>query len=309
MKQKPLSDGITASHIAKKASATRRTIYCALSLGIILWCGLPTGMVAQTNSSTVQSVDNRDIIAALTEADVVYLGENHDSIEDHRAQLEIIAKLYRQNSNLAIALEMFQRPFQPILDRYLAGEIDEAQLRRQTEYDKRWGFDWEYYAPILRFAKAHNLPLLAINTPTEITRKVAENGLESLTEADLRYIPPVSEIDTDNQDYRAASRKIYQAHNHYGHGNSDGFDNFFAAQVLWDETMAAAISQYYRDNPQTQIVVLAGEGHVVYDYGIPDRVARRIDDASFRQTSVRLGAIDDSSLAGEGKPTDFIWNF
>lgn len=308
MKPKPLSK-IAVSLIAKELSATRRTIFCALSLGIILFSGLPTSMVAQPNSVTAQTVDNRDLIAALTEADVVYLGENHDSIEDHRAQLAIIAELYRQNPNLAIALEMFQRPFQPSLDRYLAGEIDEAQLRAETEYDTRWGFDWEYYAPILRFAKAHNLPLLAINTPTEITRKVAENGLESLSEADMRYIPPLNEIDTDNQDYRAASRKIYQAHNHHGHGNSDGFENFFAAQVLWDETMAAAIAQYYRNNPQTQIVVLAGEGHVVYDYGIPDRVARRLDDASFQQTSVRLGATDDSSLAGEGKPTDFIWNF
>ncbi len=284
------------------------TQFCALSLGFILWSGLPTALVAQSNSSTAQTSNNSNIINELAKADVVYLGENHDSVLDHQAQLEIILELYRQNRDVAIALEMFQRPFQPVLDRYLAGEIDETQLREQTEYDTRWGFNWEYYAPILRFAKAHNLPLLALNTPTEITRKVARTGLESLSKSDFRYIPPIREIDTSNQDYRDAIAQIYQAHAHQGQGNSDGFENFFTAQVLWDETMAQAIAQYYQSNPNAQIVVLVGEGHILYNYGIPDRVARRMNDKSFQQHSVRLGEAD-AFLTGEGEPTDFVWNF
>jgi uncharacterized iron-regulated protein len=270
---------------------------CALSLGLVLCWGFPINLIQPAIVAEKQTiVTKKDILAQLAQADVVYLGENHDSVAEHQAQLEIITALYQKNSQIALALEMFQRSFQPVLDRYLAGEISETQLREQTEYDQRWGFDWEYYAPILRFAKAHNLPIIALNTPTEITRKVASEGLESLSGEDFRYIPPVAEIDLNNQAYRQMLQNTYSNHAHNGHGNSDGFDNFFAAQVLWDETMADAIARFYQANPDYQIIVLAGQGHIINGYGIPDRVKRRIKDQSFLQRSQLLEEVVNNTL-------------
>jgi len=217
-------------------------------------------------------------------ADVVYLGEQHDRAADHEAQLAIIQGLYRQNPDLAIALEMFQRPFQPVIDRYLAGDISEAELRAQTEYDQRWGFPWEYYAPILRFAKDNQLPVLALNAPSEVVGQIADSGLDSLTPEDFRYLPPRSDIDTSNSDYQAIVRASFESHSSHGDFN---FDNFFAAQVTWDETMAATIADFKRDAPDTMVVVLAGRTHIIYGYGIPDRVARRLGD-SLQQITVLL---------------------
>lgn len=239
-------------------------------------------------------------ISKLQQHDVVYLGETHDSSTAHQRQLEIITqlqeKLFGGERELAIAertwkviaLEMFQRPFQPILDRYLAGTITEEQLRKQTEYDTRWGFDWEFYAPILRFAKDQQIPLIALNTPSEITQKVAKSGINSLEAQDWRYIPPLEEIKLDNEEYRQKITEIYQNHAAQGHGNSTDADNFFAAQVLWDETMAEAIALYYQNHPKSQIIVLVGQAHVMDDYAIPDRVNRRINDPNFTQTVVIL---------------------
>ena len=108
-------------------------------------------------------IDNVTIeqISQWHKQNVIYLGENHDCPEHHVTQLQIIMELYQAKAetklSLAIALEMFQRPFQPILDRYLAKEINEAELREQTEYNQRWGWDWEFYAPILRFAQVLSL--------------------------------------------------------------------------------------------------------------------------------------------------------
>ena len=220
----------------------------------------------------------------LLEQDVIYLGENHDNFQHHVRQLEIITQLH-QNTNdarLAIGMEMFQRPFQPILDRYLAGEIGEEQLKEQTEYDSRWGFDWELYAPILRYAQQQQIAVIALNTPEEITHKVAETGINSLEKKDFRYIPPLNQIKLDNQEYRQRLAEVYLQHVEDGQGNSQDLDNFFAAQVLWDETMAEAIALYYQNNPQSRIVVLVGKAHVMYDYAIPDRVDRRIQDKSFQ---------------------------
>lgn len=277
----------------------------ALSLGILLCWGLPscTPVGLSEPQAQQQPRSKAALLAELAQADIVYLAEDHDRAAAHQAQLEIIQALHAQDGKIAIALEMFQRPFQPVLDRYLAGKITETELRQQSEYDDRWGFDWEFYAPILRFARTHQLPVIALNVPTEVTRKVARTGLESLAPSDWRYIPPQAEIRTDNPAYRQFLWDIYQQHAHGDRGNSDRFERFLTAQVLWDETMAEAIAQFWQANRDTQIVVLAGKGHIIYGYGIPSRVERRLQGQSFVQRSVWLGPFPE----GEDPPADDAW--
>jgi uncharacterized iron-regulated protein len=241
------------------------------------------------------------IFQALATADVVYLGEQHDNAADHAAQLAIIQALQAEHGKLAIALEMFQRPFQPALDRYLAGEITETELIEQTDYETRWGFPWEYYAPILRFAKEHNLPLLALNAPAEITQQVAREGLDSLSGDDFRYIPDRQEIDLSNTDYRDFVATALGSHGAHGNFN---LDNFFAAQVVWDETMAATLATFRQANPQIPIIVLAGQGHVAYGYGIPDRLNRRLGSELVQQI-VLLNP--STNLAGDADSADVVW--
>ena len=244
-----------------------------------------------TLAEIITATSTPEIVNQVKQDSVIYLGENHDSAKIHQQQLEIITQLKQvSNSELetAIAWEMFQRPFQPMLNRYLAGKINEQQLREQSEYDRRWGFDWEFYAPILRYAKEQQIPLIAMNTPEEITQKVAESGIDSLQGSDYRYIPPAKDIDLSNTEYRQRLQDIYEQHVEAGQGNSTDADNFFAAQVLWDETMAEAIALYHQQHPDSQIIVLVGKAHVMYDYAIPNRVARRIDNPDFTQSTVLL---------------------
>jgi uncharacterized iron-regulated protein len=282
---------------------------CAWSLGIFFLCTNPA--CAQNTSTSpqlqTQQPSQQQILQELVKAKVVYLGESHDRIEDHKAQLEILQALHQQNRKIAVAMEMFQRPFQDVLDQYLAGKITEAQLLEQTEYDQRWGFPWENYAPILRFTKSNQLPVLALNTPTEVTRKVARSGLESLTTDERRYIPPFSEIRTDNAEYREMARAVYEQHHQAGHGNSSSFERFFTAQVLWDETMAEKIAQFIKANPDYQVVVLAGKAHIVYGYGIPSRVARRLNNERLVQRSVLLSDSEGSSFPKSNAIADFVW--
>jgi uncharacterized iron-regulated protein len=235
-----------------------------------------------------QIIRRSQLLQQLAKAKVVYLGETHDNEEDHRLQLEIIQQLQKKNSKLVIALEMFQRPYQAIVNDYLAGKIDEQELLDKSEYKKRWGYPWQYYAPIAQFAKAKKLPVLALNTPTEITRLVAKNGLDSLTPEQSKFIPPCSEIRTDSAEYRQLMLGIFQQHQADAKGNSAGFEKFFQAQVLWDETMAEAIAKFIQSNPGYQVVVLVGQGHIVYNYGIPSRVARRLKRSPINQRSVLL---------------------
>jgi uncharacterized iron-regulated protein len=224
-----------------------------------------------------QLITTPGMVSQLELADVVYLGETHDRAADHAAQLAIIQTLHNRHPNLAIGLEMFQRPYQKLLDRYVAGELDEAALRNRSEYDQRWGFDWELYAPILRYAKAQQIPLIALNTLQEVTRKVSRQGLASLNWSDRRFIPPLSTIRTAPDAYRKMLAEIFASMHPSKTAKPDPnrFDRFFQAQVLWDETMADRIVQIRKQQTPTQIIVLVGQGHLVYRYGIPDRVDRR----------------------------------
>jgi uncharacterized iron-regulated protein len=317
--------------LIKKRWLRQLTFLLACSLGIILFCTqsvnaqkaasfcrpqfiLPEqelGHAAEIlHSSCRDSQENfttrQAALQKLAQAGVVYLAEIHDRPEDHKIQLQIIQELQGRNQKVAIAMEMFQHPYQDTLTRYLAGQLNEQELLEQSEYNQRWGFSWEYYAPILRFAKEKQLPVLALNTPTEITRQVASAGLESLTSKQRRLIPPFSEIRTDNPQYRQLLAKTFQQHQKFGHGNSADFERFFLAQVLWDETMAAGIAKFLKAKPNYQIVVLAGQGHIIYGYGIPSRVARRLKDKQLVQLSVLLSPFTDPIDTNQ-PIADFVW--
>ncbi|MEG4082915.1 ChaN family lipoprotein [Microcoleus sp. POL10_C6] len=281
---------------------------CALSLSIFLLCSSVVTAETTANPQPSQTYTNQEILQQLVKAKVVYLGETHDSAEDHQAQLKIIREMQRQNRKIAIAMEMFQRPFQSAIDNYLAGKLTEQQLVEQTEYDRRWRFPWESYAPILRFAKENQLPVLALNTPSEVTRKVASQGLESLTAEEKKHIPPISEIRTDNAEYRQLLLEVYQQHQKAEHGNSTAFERFLQAQVLWDETMAEKIAQFVKANPDYQVVVLAGKGHIIYGYGIPSRVERRLGVGNVKMRSVLLNSSDNPVLSADRPIADFVWN-
>ena len=260
----------------------------------------------ECKDSKKRVIRRSQLLHQLALAKVVYLGETHDNAEDHRLQLEIIEELQKKNSKVAIALEMFQRPYQAIVNDYLAGKIHEQELLDKTEYRKRWGYPWQYYAPIVQFAKAKKLPVLALNTPTEITRLVAKNGLDILP-LQSKFIPPLAEIRTDNAEYRQLMLGIFQQHQANAKGNSPNFERFFQAQVLWDETMAEGIAKFIQANPAYQVVVLVGQGHIVYNYGIPSRVARRVQRLPFNQRSLLLSNDLQEKTANNTPVADFVF--
>lgn len=244
---------------------------------------------------------NQSIVDNLEKSNIIYLGEIHGRPGDHQAQLDLVKYLHNKNPKIAIALEIFPCSLQSIINDYLAGEINEQELLDNTEYEKNSIYPWKHYAPLVRFAQANRLDLIAMNTPLEITRQVSQSGLSIINQENLDCIPLAAEVDTSNEAYREILRDFFEAHS--GHGNSSGFENFVAAQVLWDETMAKNIAEYHQNHPLTQIIVIVGRAHVINNYGIPNRVARRIEPNNFVQKSV-IFVLDETI---EEETADFIW--
>ena len=251
-----------------------------LSSLLILLTGMMTWVQAHENGHNrvvdlAALMKMESLIERVADKRVVYVGESHDQYQHHLNQLAVIKGLHARDPNLAIGLEFFFQPFQPVLDRYIAGEIDEAQLLRETEYFERWRFDYRLYRPIFRFAREQGIPLIALNLEREITQQVGREGMESLSESQQERLP--SEIDTSNQAYEERLRAVFDAH---PPREGREFENFLQVQLLWDESMAERAADWLHEHPQARMVVLAGVGHLMYGQGIPDRVQRRLPVSS-----------------------------
>lgn len=210
------------------------------------------------------------VIDSLLRKKIIYVGEGHDRFEHHRVQLDVIRELHRRNPSIAIGMEMFQKPFQSVLDEYIAGTIDEKEFLKKSEYFKRWGFDYNLYREILLYAREFSLPVAALNIPREAVSKVSKGGIHSLGPEDQKGLPEY--FDLSDEAYRLRLRSFFERHQNIEEKN---FDFFFQAQVLWDESMAQNLTEFMEKHPEHQMVVIAGTGHMAFGSGIPGRAYKR----------------------------------
>ena len=210
------------------------------------------------------------IFPDLVKQRVVFIGEQHTNFSNHLNQLKIIKAMVEAGKKVAVGMEMFQEPYQNYLDRYIAGEISEKEMLKKTEYFKRWKYNYHLYRPIILYAKKKKLPIVALNIEKEITKKVVREGIDSLDAKERSRVP--ESIDFSNTRYRDELRNIFSSHSSK---NFKNFDEFYYAQLLWDETMAKNVSRFLKEHPDYSMAVLAGNGHVMFGFGIPDRIKRR----------------------------------
>jgi uncharacterized iron-regulated protein len=237
---------------------------------------------------------------------VIYVGENHDQMEHHEIQVRVIQGLLEKGKDLVVAMEMFERTRQPVLDRWSQGLLSEEEFINEVDWDASWGTDYHLYKGILDQVKEHHLKLLGLNVPRELVRKVALKGIEGLSPEDRATLP---EMDLTDWSHRAYIAFIFKAHRH---GSAKGLDYFYQAQSLWDEGMAETLAGFLR-SPEGEgktAVVFAGNGHVVFDFGIPKRLYRRIA-IPFKTLALKEWKKEmDEDLTfsgGPSSPADFIW--
>ena len=212
----------------------------------------------------------RSIFSDLTNQKVVFIGEQHTDFSNHLNQLKIIEAMVKSGKKVAIGMEMFQEPYQKYLDAFIAGKISEKEMLKKTEYFKRWKYNYHLYRPIILYAKKMGLPIVALNIEKEITKKVVREGIDALSSAERNRVP--ASIDFSNGRYKEELRRIFSSHQSR---TFKDFDEFYYAQLLWDETMAKNIVRFLEAHPDYTMAVLAGNGHVMFGFGIPDRIKRR----------------------------------
>ncbi len=225
-----------------------------------------------------------EVYADLMSARAVCVGEEHSNPHAHWAQLQVIDEITRRaqaaNKQIALGMEMFQRPYQGVLDDFAGGRIDEAAMLARTGWKERWGFDFALYRPLIVLALERKAQILALNVLTELKKKFSSKGLDGLSPTDRAKIPEMDLTDAQHRAWWDAEMQDHPGgHGDHAHGGPSSeekamFDRMYRVQVLWDETMADTAARWLTAGENRMIVILAGDGHC-HDSAIVKRLARR----------------------------------
>jgi hypothetical protein len=107
--------------------------------------------------------------------DLVYVGDYHTLRQAQRSYLKLAERLCERGRPPILALEFVQGRYQPAVDAYLAGRIDETELLIAIGYERHQAFDvWPNFRPIFELALRRSLRVVAIDRPAGGPRSLQE---------------------------------------------------------------------------------------------------------------------------------------
>ena len=202
----------------------------------------------------------------LATARVVAVGEQHDDAAHHKIQAEVLSGLAKRTPRLAVAFEMVGYEDQAVLDSFMSGALPETDFA--VWWKTNWGFDFAIYKPIFDAAKAAGVPAYGLNAPRDVVKSVSKRGLASLTPAERARIPATIAESSDER-YRQ-----YVLDSVSGHGAPpEAVARMVEAMAVWNETMGEKVANLTAEG--RTVLVIAGQGHVLFKAGIPESAARR----------------------------------
>jgi uncharacterized iron-regulated protein len=226
-----------------------------------------------------------DIVKAMADYDVVLLGETHDDPVAHFLEAELLRLAYEHHTPrrpVALSLEMFERDVQTVVDEYLADQIQETHFLKSARPWRNYESD---YKPMIKFAKARRLPVIAANAPRRYVNRVSRFGKASLDELSIQaktWLPPLPYGDASPayaEKFHLTMRSPRQSGDSASHQVDDAAAReraarSVAAQSLWDASMAHAIAGQLNQRKGALVLHVNGRFHSEERMGIPDHLER-----------------------------------
>jgi uncharacterized iron-regulated protein len=286
----------------RKLRRTALAVAAIVALLQLLSCAPPAGLVRPDAAhpllgriwdvSRGRMVTQDDLLHEIAAARLILLGEVHDNPEHHRLQAEVLRAVLAQGRRPALAMEQFDREFQPAIDAALAQPGTAAvAIASAGEFD-RSGWVWAFYEPLLALAVEARLSVVALNLTREQGMEVAKQGFAVLGE------PAVRELAIDRS-WSAARQAIMIreiADGHCGKLSSAALPRMVNSQRARDAIMADAL--IHRDDAGA--IVIAGTEHVRNDIGVPVYLASRAPE----QRLVSIGFMEVER--GENTVADYV---
>jgi uncharacterized iron-regulated protein len=243
--------------------------------------------------------DMEDSFDLLMGYGVIFIGEEHESRISHRAELAILKGLAEHDSNLVLALEMFERDVQDILDAYLNRKISEKKFLNQS---RPWPNYPKDYRPLIEFAKRKGMPVIAANVPRRAAAAVAIANQVSpdVIGEDRRYLPKTLHLQSKEYYERFASSMEEMPH--FAPMKGMEVDGLYKAQVLKDSVMAASVEPFL----DRRILFCCGHFHSDYHLGIPYQLEKNHPDLKIAVIAM-ASSVEKLLMKDRSKAADFIW--
>lgn len=256
---------------------------CALLGGTLAAQSYVPNRVFDTARGTFS--DFEVMAADLSDADVVFIGEQHDDVNTHRLELAVLESLARRKRSVVVSLEMFERDVQEPLDHFQMGHMDEAEFLKVSRPWPRYATD---YKPLVDLAIANGWPVVAANVPRPIAAEVAKSGLDVLpakSDADHKLFARDLQCPTDDDAYYKRFADVMGGGGHPATGAAAdeaarSVERYYFSQCVKDETMAESIATAYAaaaaGSPHPIVVHVTGAFHSDYGQGTVMRAKRRL---------------------------------
>jgi len=213
--------------------------------------------------------DFESMLADLARADAVFVGEQHDDPNTHRLELAIVEGLTERKVPVVVALEMFERDVQSTMDEYAAGSLPEDRFVKDSRAWPRYATD---YRPLVEFARANHLRIVASDVPRRIAADVGKTGLSALDVlgGDRRLAAREPACPTSGDYYDRFSAAMGE------HAGSNS--NFYFAQCIKDETMGESVADAFQKNSAGRVTIVHVNGafHSDFGEGAADSARRRM---------------------------------
>lgn len=183
---------------------------------------------------------------------VVLLGEVHDNPAQHALRLTAFKAWLASGARPALALEQFDRDQQPLIDR-LRAQTPPPDAETLVAAAGGDGWLWVHYKPFITLALQYDLPIVAANVSRDDARRVMREGLAA-TGFNASVPPAVLQTQADGIEA-----------SHCGMLDKPTAQRMANAQVARDQFMA----QVLQAHAHRGVVLLAGNGHVRTDVGVP----------------------------------------
>jgi uncharacterized iron-regulated protein len=235
--------------------------------------GSPRIYDAQGRPATLEQV-----LDAAVASEVVFVGEIHNDAGAHQLELRLLQETFARlmpktnagvsERRLVLSLEMFERDVQSVLDEYLAGLIQERQFLAAS---RPWNNYQTDYRPLIEFAHAHELPVMAANAPERYVNRVGRLGRESLkalSPGALAWLAPLP-YGVASPAYAAKFNEVMAAG---GPGGAHSNPFLLDAQTLRDATMAHAIAEQLKREKRALVLHVNGNFHSEGRLGTPEQL-------------------------------------
>jgi uncharacterized iron-regulated protein len=254
------------------------------------WCRLAAPVLAVACVACTTTAPGSDWSERLQGSAVVMLGEVHDNAEQHRLRLETLRRAFAAGWRPVIAMEQFDRERQKDIDRARREAPNDVghliELAATPGNGPNGGWNWDFYRPVVALALQYNVPLIAANLSNADTTRIVRAGYPAVfDEASIAMLGLGQPVAADLQ--QAQEREIDAGHCHALPPSV--WPRMARAQLARDAVMAAVLRQH----ASSGVVLLAGNGHVRRDIGVP----RWLGIEGDRVFAVGYLERDDASIA------------